>query len=94
MKWFGITGNLLRTKTCDGLEDGISAIVRSGLGFWKGLNLAVLVLGAGEGADGFFASAGQYLSWNYSIPNALDYRQQNIVVGYPQTNRPTYRDIG
>jgi hypothetical protein len=58
MKWFGITGNLLRTRAWVGFGLGKAVIKRSGEGFSKGSGLGVCGL-VGLRLIGFFARAGQ-----------------------------------
>lgn len=58
MKWFGMTGNLFRTRAWVGFDGGKVAIRRSGEGFSKGSGLGVLGP-VGLRPLGFFARAGQ-----------------------------------
>lgn len=63
-----MTGNLFRSSACDTLSLGISAMRSSGAGFSNGLNLGLFEsFSVSEPLGfGFFASAGQYRSWNWT----------------------------
>lgn len=60
MKWFGMTGNLFRTRAWDGFSGGKVAMRRSGEGSLKGSGLGGLgPVSVVFGFVGFFARAGQ-----------------------------------